>query len=50
MMQGIITAILLLAFLAGVVWLFAIRKRADFDAAARLPLESDSAPREDTSP
>ncbi len=49
-MQGIITAILLLAFLAGVVWLFLTRPRAGSGAAARLPVESDSAPREDTSP
>lgn len=50
MLQGIITAILLLAFLGGVVWLFVLRKRSDFDAAAHLPLESDGTPRQEETP
>ncbi len=41
MMQGIITAILLLAFFIGVIWLFVIKRKRDFDAAARLPLEDN---------
>jgi cytochrome c oxidase cbb3-type subunit 4 len=41
MIAGIITAILLVCFLAGSAWAFSKRRRADFDAAARLPLEEN---------
>ncbi|MEO8161309.1 MAG: cbb3-type cytochrome c oxidase subunit 3 [Arenimonas sp.] len=39
MIAGIITAILLASFLGGCAWAFSSRRRADFEAAARLPLE-----------
>lgn len=39
MIQGIITAILLVAFLAGTAWVFSSRRTDAFDAAARIPLD-----------
>ncbi|MGH8030472.1 MAG: cbb3-type cytochrome oxidase subunit 3 [Arenimonas sp.] len=39
MVSGIITAILLGAFLAGTAWAWSARRRDEFDAAARLPLD-----------
>ena len=39
MIQGIITAILLVAFLAGTAWVYSGRRREAFDAAARMPLD-----------
>ncbi|WP_240126332.1 cbb3-type cytochrome oxidase subunit 3 [Thermomonas alba] len=41
MLQGIITAVLMLLFLAGWVWAWNPRRQPDFDAAAKLPLEPD---------
>ena len=45
MLSGIITSILLVLFLAGWAWAWSPRRRADFDAAAHLPLE-DAEPTE----
>jgi cytochrome c oxidase cbb3-type subunit 4 len=42
MIAGIVTAILLAAFLAGSAWAFSKRRHAEFEAAARLPLEEDA--------
>lgn len=39
--NGIITAILLLAFIVGSIWAFSSRRKKDFDEASRLPLEDD---------
>lgn len=39
MIQGIITGILLIAFLAGTAWVFSSRRSDAFDAAARIPLD-----------
>lgn len=39
MLSGIITAILLVLFIAGWVWAWSPRRQSDFDAAARLPLD-----------
>ena len=39
--RGIITATLLVLFCWLVVWAWSKARRADFDAAARLPLEED---------
>lgn len=39
MVSGIVTAILLVLFLVGCAWAWSPRRRAGFDAAARLPLE-----------
>lgn len=41
MIQGVVTALLLVAFVGGSLWLFSDRRKAAFDAAARLPLEDD---------
>ena len=48
MLSGIITSILLVVFLAGWAWAWSPRRRADFDAAAQLPLD-DAEPAEDAS-
>ncbi|MEO5628569.1 MAG: cbb3-type cytochrome c oxidase subunit 3 [Thermomonas sp.] len=39
MLSGIVTSILLILFLAGWAWAWSPRRRADFDAAAMLPLD-----------
>jgi cytochrome c oxidase cbb3-type subunit 4 len=39
--SGIVTATLLVVFLAGWAWAWSPRRRQDFDEAARLPLEDD---------
>ena len=39
MIAGTVTAFLLAAFLGGCVWLFAVRRAADFDRMARIPLD-----------
>lgn len=53
MLSGIITAILLVLFVAGCLWAFSPKRKRDFDAAAKLPL-SDEPPaareRDDRSP
>ncbi|HEX5754762.1 MAG TPA: cbb3-type cytochrome c oxidase subunit 3 [Arenimonas sp.] len=42
MIPGIVTTILLVAFLAGVAWVWSPRRKAEFDAAAELPLADDA--------
>lgn len=42
MVSGIITFILLVAFLGGAAWVFSPRRHAEFDAAARIPLDDQS--------
>jgi cytochrome c oxidase cbb3-type subunit 4 len=37
--SGVVTAVLLASFLIGVAWAYSARRRVEFDAAARLPLE-----------
>ena len=45
-LSGAITAILLLAFLAGWIWVWRAERKSEFEAAARLPLEdTDGEPR-----
>jgi cytochrome c oxidase cbb3-type subunit 4 len=39
MLSGIVTATLLLVFLAGWAWAWSPRRRKDFEEAARLPLD-----------
>jgi cytochrome c oxidase cbb3-type subunit IV len=41
MVSGIITALLLGLFVAGWIWAWRPSRKADFDAAARLPLDND---------
>jgi cytochrome c oxidase cbb3-type subunit 4 len=40
-LSGILTAILILLFAGIVAWAWSSRRRAAFDATARLPLEED---------
>jgi len=42
MIAGIVTAILLVCFLAGSAWAYSGRRKAEFEAAARLPLEENN--------
>ncbi len=39
--SAVITAILLISFLTGVVWAWSAKRKPQFDAAARLPLEDN---------
>jgi cytochrome c oxidase cbb3-type subunit IV len=41
MISGIITAVLMVLFLGGWVWLWRPQRKAEFDAAAQLPLAED---------
>ncbi len=40
-LSGIVTAILLVAFIGGWIWAWSSKRKAGFDAAARLPLDDD---------
>lgn len=40
-LSGLVTAILLIAFIGGVIWVWSSKRRREFDQAARLPLEED---------
>jgi cytochrome c oxidase cbb3-type subunit 4 len=42
--RSAITVAALITFVGIVAWAWSSRRRADFDAAARLPLEEDDAP------
>ena len=47
--SGLVTALLLLCFLAGVAWAWSGKRRRDFDEAARIPLQDEHVtPPEDT--
>ena len=39
--RGIVTAVLLLSFLALIAWAWSRRRAPSFDAAARIPLEEE---------
>ena len=39
MLSGIITAILLMLFIVGWMWAWSPRRKRDFEAASRLPLD-----------
>ena len=49
MVSGIITLIMLLLFVAGWFWAWSPRRKADFDAAAKLAVE-DEIPRDELMP
>ena len=40
-LSGIITVVLLLTFVGGWMWAWSSKRRADFDAAAQLPLDDN---------
>lgn len=42
--SGLVTAFLLLAFIVGWVWAFSAKRKSEFEAAARLPLEDQVQP------
>ena len=42
MVSGIVTGILLLLFVAGWIWAWRPSRKAEFDAAARLPFDDDA--------
>jgi cytochrome c oxidase cbb3-type subunit 4 len=42
MIAGIVTAMLIVVFVAGTFWAYSGKRRADFEAAARLPLEENA--------
>lgn len=39
--SGIVTAVMLVAFVYGVIWLWSDRRKPMLDEAARMPLEED---------
>lgn len=41
MISGIVTAVLLVLFIAGWAWAWSPRRKADFDDAAALPLNDE---------
>jgi cytochrome c oxidase cbb3-type subunit IV len=43
-LSGVMTAVLMLVFIGIAVWAWSGKRRQGFDAAARLPLEEDTAP------
>ena len=45
--RGIVTGVLLVLFISLIVWAWSKSRRADFDAAARLPLEDEPDLREE---
>jgi cytochrome c oxidase cbb3-type subunit 4 len=42
--RGLVTAVLMILFIALVIWAYGRDRHADFTAAAALPLEDDEAP------
>ena len=42
MIAGIATAVLLATFIAGCAWAYSGRRRAEFEAAARMALEEEA--------
>lgn len=41
--RAVVTVVALITFLAIVAWAWSSRRRADFEAASRLPLDEDDA-------
>ncbi len=42
MVNGILTALLLAAFLGGAFWLYVMRRASDFDRLARMALDDET--------
>lgn len=42
--SGLITIVLMVAYVGGIVWAWNDKRRPEFDAAAQLPLEDDAEP------
>jgi cytochrome c oxidase cbb3-type subunit 4 len=45
-LRGIVTVVLLVAFVGLVIWAWSSKRTADFEEAAHLPLDDDSLPRQ----
>jgi cytochrome c oxidase cbb3-type subunit 4 len=45
--RGVMTAILMVLFIALVFWAYSRRRRDDFEEAAQLPLDDDRFPEQD---
>jgi cytochrome c oxidase cbb3-type subunit IV len=43
---GLLTVALFAAFIIGVIWAYSGKRKAEFDAAARLPLDDGEPPRQ----
>lgn len=43
MVSGIVTAVLLVLFVAGCLWAYSPKRKTEFEAAAREPLNDDDA-------
>ena len=43
LVRSLITALLFIVFIGIVLWAWSARRRTDFEAAARLPLDDDQA-------
>jgi cytochrome c oxidase cbb3-type subunit IV len=48
--RGIVTGVLLVLFISLIVWAWSKSRRADFEAAARLPLDDEPDLREEAKP
>ncbi len=42
LLRGVLTALLLFAFCGMAIWAYSSRRKDDFDAAAKMPLENES--------
>ena len=42
--SGLLTAFLFVTFIVGVIWAYSGKRKAEFDAAAQLPLEDGEPP------
>lgn len=42
MLSGIVSLILLFAFIAGTAWAYSSKRHREFDDAAQIPLETDN--------
>ena len=42
--SGVVTAFLIVTFIGGWIWAWSAKRKPEFDAAARLPLEDEAAP------
>ena len=49
-LMGLITALMMVIFVGVVIWAYVLRKPADFDQAARLPLQEDEPQDRDAAP
>ena len=46
--SGVVTAVLIVIFIGGWIWAWSAKRKPDFDAAARLPLDDEALPPRNT--